>query len=181
MHFFDLDIRIFSTTLKVTTSKEIHLNSFIGDSFQPRGSAFSRPKSAVKTSLSQPEVSQARPCGCDNVLSPRQGSVSRRDSYPHPVWSVATDTLSRDGVRRLNPPRPGLAPSRPGPARPPRGRRSADRSSVPRGRREAGESPFSRARASFYGKSAVSTDGVSPGAGEAGRKPVFPVSALVSR
>ena len=40
-NFFDLDIRIFSTTLEVTTSKEIHLNSFIGDSFQPRGSAFS--------------------------------------------------------------------------------------------------------------------------------------------
>ena len=40
-NFFDLVNRIFSTTLKVTTSKEIHLNSFIGDSFQPRGSAFS--------------------------------------------------------------------------------------------------------------------------------------------
>ena len=48
-NFFDLDIRIFSTTLEVTTSKEIHLNSFIGDSFQSWESTKSDAKSAVKT------------------------------------------------------------------------------------------------------------------------------------
>ena len=42
-NFFDLDNRIFSTTLEVTTSKEIHLNSFIGDSFQSRREHISEP------------------------------------------------------------------------------------------------------------------------------------------
>ena len=48
-NFFDLDIRIFSTTLKVTTSKEIHLNSFIGDSFQLHESAFFTTQTLSKT------------------------------------------------------------------------------------------------------------------------------------
>ena len=48
-NFFDLVNRIFSTTLKVTTSKEIHLNSFIGDSFQSRREHISEPIRGAKT------------------------------------------------------------------------------------------------------------------------------------